>query len=64
MEKEILTTKEAMNYFRVTKVTLLKMIHEGKIRAFKVGNAYRFKKMELEEDLRADKQEDLKAATR
>lgn len=55
MEKEILTTKEAMDYFRVTKVTLLKMIHEGKIRAFKVGNAYRFKKAQLEEDLQVGK---------
>ena len=55
MEEKILTTKEVIDYFRITKMTLLKMIHEGKIRAFKVGNAYRFKKSELEEDLRVNK---------
>lgn len=54
-KQEILTTKEVIKYFRVTKITLLKMIHEGKIRAFKVGNAYRFRKSELEEDLRVNK---------
>lgn len=63
MEKEILTTKEVMDYFRITRVTLLKMIHEGKIRAFKVGNAYRFKKSDLEEDLMVNANEP-KAATR
>ena len=52
MEEEILTTKDVMKYFRVSKVTLLKLIHEGKIRFFRVGNTYRFKKSELEEDLR------------
>ena len=64
MEKEILTTREAMQYFRVTKVTLLKMIHEGKIRAFKIGNAYRFKKVDLEEDLQVNKLSEPKAAAR
>jgi len=54
-KQEILTTQEVIKYFRVTKITLLKMIHEGKIRAFKVGNAYRFRKSELEEDLRVNK---------
>ncbi|MEW6379235.1 MAG: helix-turn-helix domain-containing protein [bacterium] len=62
MEQEILTTEEALKYFRITKVTLLRLIHEGKIRAFKVGRAYRFKKTELEEDLRVN--ENLKVATR
>ncbi|MEW5802312.1 MAG: helix-turn-helix domain-containing protein [bacterium] len=54
MEKEVLTTQEVIEYFRITKVTLFRLIHEGKIRAFKVGKAYRFKKSELEEDLRVN----------
>ena len=55
MSEEILTTNDVAKYFRITKVTLFKMIHAGKIRAFKVGNVYRFKKSELEEDLRINK---------
>jgi excisionase family DNA binding protein len=55
MEKEYMTTQEVLDIFRITKVTLLRLIHEGKIRAFKVGRAYRFKKGELEEDLRVNK---------
>lgn len=55
MAEEMLTTNEVVKYFRITKVTLFKMIHAGKIRAFKIGNVYRFKKSELEEDLRIQK---------
>ena len=55
MENELLTTKEAIEYLKITKKTLFKMIHERKIRALKVGNTYRFKKSELEEDLRVNK---------
>ncbi len=53
-ELAVITTNEVVEYYRITKKTLFKMIREGKIRAFKVGNAYRFKKAELEEDLRID----------
>lgn len=63
MEREYMTTQEVIEAFRVSKVTLLKMIREGRIRAFKVGNSYRFKKSELEEDFRVNT-ENLKAATR
>jgi excisionase family DNA binding protein len=63
MDKEYMTTQEVIEIFRVSKVTLLKMIHEGRIRAFKIGNSYRFKKAELEEDLRVNIEE-IKVATR
>ena len=63
MEREYMTTQEVVEAFRVSRVTLLKMIHEGRIRAFKVGNSYRFKKIELEEDLRVSHDE-LKAVSR
>jgi len=63
MENEYMTTQEVIKAFRITKVTLLRMIHEGKIRAFKVGNAYRFKKAELEEDFRVSTK-NLKVASR
>ncbi len=62
MEKEYMTTQEVVEAFRVSKVTLLRMIHDGRIRAFKVGNSYRFKKAELEEDLRVNANEPKAAA--
>lgn len=52
MEQEILTTDEATKYLKIGKRTLFKMVREGKIRALRVGNAYRFIKDELTEDLR------------
>ncbi len=64
MDNKVLTTNEVIEYLRITKGTLFKMVKEGKVRALKVGNAYRFKKEEIDEDLRADKHENLKAATR
>ncbi len=54
MENEYMTTQEVIQIFRITKATLLKLVHEGKIRSFRVGKIYRFKKTELEEDLRTD----------
>ena len=54
MDNKVLTTNEVIEYLRITKGTLFKMVKEGKVRALKVGNAYRFKKEEIDEDLRAD----------
>jgi excisionase family DNA binding protein len=62
MENEYMTTQEVMKCFRITKATLLRMIHDGKVRAFRVGNAYRFKKAELEEDFRVTTEEPKAAA--
>jgi excisionase family DNA binding protein len=63
MENEYMSTTEVIKCFRINKATLLKLVHEGKVRAFKVGKIYRFKKTELEEDLRVNTEE-AKAATR
>lgn len=62
--QEILTMKEAASYLKITEKTLLKLIKEGRVRSLRVGNAIRFIKDELTEDVRADKHEELKAATR
>ncbi len=64
MTDELLTTEQAVTYLKISKKTLFRMIHDREIRALKVGNTYRFKKEEIDEDLRADKHENLKAATR
>lgn len=61
--EEILTTEEATKYLKITKRTLFKLVKEGKVRAMKVGNAFRFKKADLEEDLMINGNEP-KAATR
>jgi excisionase family DNA binding protein len=60
---DVLTTKEATEYLRLTKPTLLKLIHEGRIRTTKAGRQYRFLKSELDKFLRGEN-EDLKVASR
>lgn len=55
MQEEILTTTEAVKFLKTSKKTLFKLIHDGKVRALKVGNGFRFKKRELEEDLKVGK---------
>ncbi len=49
MMQEVLTTKEAMEYLRITRPTILKLIHEGKLKAFKTGQSYRILRKNLEE---------------
>jgi excisionase family DNA binding protein len=61
--EELLTTEQAVTYLKISKRTLFRLIQEGKIRALRVGNAYRFKKTELDNDIRVDTEE-ARAATR
>jgi excisionase family DNA binding protein len=51
MTDELLTTEKAADYLKISKRTLFRMVHAGKIRCLKVGNTYRFKQIELDEDL-------------
>ena len=60
---EVLTTKEATAYIKLSRQTLLKLTNEGKIRASKAGRQYRFLKSELDNFLRGET-EGQKAATR
>jgi excisionase family DNA binding protein len=43
----VLTTNEVMQYLKISKPTLLKHVHLGKIKATKVGREWRFLKSEL-----------------
>ncbi len=43
----VFTTDEAARYLRVSKPTLFKHIHLGKIKAIKVGKNYRFLQSDL-----------------
>jgi excisionase family DNA binding protein len=43
----VLTTDEAIKYLKISKPTLLKHVHIGKIKAIKVGRGWRFLQSEL-----------------
>jgi excisionase family DNA binding protein len=48
MDKDlVLTTKEAIQYLKISKPTYLKYIHLGRIRAVKAGNGWRVHQSEL-----------------
>ena len=48
MEKDlVLTTKEAIQYLKISKPTFLKYIHLGRIKAVKAGNGWRVHQSEL-----------------
>ncbi|HYA93044.1 MAG TPA: helix-turn-helix domain-containing protein [Thermodesulfobacteriota bacterium] len=48
IEKDVvLTTKEAIQYLKISKPTYLKYIRLGKIRAIKAGNGWRVHQTEL-----------------
>jgi len=63
MMREVLTSKEAMEYLRITQTTLLKLVREGGLKGNKVGRNYRFLKEDLDRYIRGET-DDLKAATR
>ena len=44
---QVLTTDQAIEYLRISKPTLLKYIHVGKIRAVKAGKGWRILQSEL-----------------
>ncbi len=46
-EDMVLTTKEATQYLKISKPTLLKHIRLGKIKAIRVGRGWRFLQSEL-----------------
>lgn len=54
---EVLTTTEAMEYLKVSRKTLLKLVHEGQIPARKVGKDYRYLKSKLREFLQGHSEE-------
>lgn len=48
MDKDlVLTTREAIQYLKISKPTFLKYIHLGKIKAVKAGNGWRVHQSEL-----------------
>jgi excisionase family DNA binding protein len=53
----VLTTKEAIQYLRISKPTYLKYIHLGRIRAVKAGNGWRVHQSELYRFLKVEERE-------
>jgi excisionase family DNA binding protein len=47
VEDQVLTSDEAMEYLRISKPTFLKFVHQGKIKAVKIGSGWRVLKSEL-----------------
>jgi excisionase family DNA binding protein len=62
MIEQLLTAEQATEYLQISRRTLFRLIKNEKIRALKVGNAYRFKKDELDEDLQVSHTEPKAAA--
>ena len=53
---EVLTTREACGYLKISRPTFLKLVHENEIKAKKVGKGWKVLKSELLEYLtRKDK---------
>ena len=48
MEHDVLTVKEVADYLKVNERTIYRMAANGKIPAFKVGNSWRFKRIDIE----------------
>lgn len=44
---DVLTTTEVMRYLKISRKTLLKLVHKGEIHAKKVGKDFRYLKSEL-----------------
>lgn len=53
-EAQVMTTTEVMNYLKVSRKTVLKLVREGKIPAQKVGKDFRYLKSEIDAFLRGD----------
>jgi len=52
---DVMTTTEAMRYLKISRKTLLKMVHQGKVPARKVGKDYRYLRSEIDNFLRGER---------
>lgn len=48
MPEDILTIRDVADYLKVTERTLYRLVQDGKLPAFKVGNSWRFRRDDLE----------------
>ncbi|MGH7773588.1 MAG: helix-turn-helix domain-containing protein [Candidatus Binatia bacterium] len=48
MQEVLLTTQQVAHYLQVDKFTVYRLVSQGKLPAFKVGNQWRFKQKMIE----------------
>ena len=48
MPEDILTIREVADYLKVTERTLYRLVQDGKLPAFRVGNSWRFRREDLD----------------
>jgi len=48
MIDQILTAKELAKYLKVSEITIYKLVNEGALPGFRIGNQWRFKLSEVE----------------
>jgi excisionase family DNA binding protein len=54
MQENLLTTEQVAEYLRIDKFTVYRLVTQGKIPAFKVGNQWRFKRSMVEAWLKSN----------
>lgn len=59
-DDEILTVKELAEYLKIAEKTAYRFVSEGKIPAFKVGSAWRFRKAEIDRWIAAQEKTNIK----
>ena len=63
MQENLLTTEQVAQYLKIDKFTVYRLITQGKIPAFKVGNQWRFKRSMVEAWLESNRNIDLVSRT-
>lgn len=51
---DVMTTEEVVKYLRISRKTLLKLVHDGKVPARKIGKNYRYLKAEIDRFLKGE----------
>jgi len=54
---KLLTTKEVLEILKISKISLYRKIWAGKIKAYKLGRLWRFKREDIEKCLKENKPE-------
>jgi excisionase family DNA binding protein len=60
MQSDILTIREVAEYLKLNEKTTYRLVSEGKIPGFKVGGAWRFRKVEIDRWIKEQEQNALK----
>jgi excisionase family DNA binding protein len=60
MQSDILTIREVAEYLKLNEKTTYRLVSEGKIPGFKVGGAWRFRKVEIDRWIKEQEQNSTK----